>query len=162
MLGSMADLQPADACVDDAGRVPLPRLLAQAEAAFAADFDRRLRTSDFPTLSLAHSRNVLRHLADGPRRASAIAVECGVSKQALSQQIAHLEHSGLVATEPDPHDARARLVMLTASGVRAQQLVRRLFVDIEAEWAGEFGDDDLAALRRVLQAVLDRGRVRAC
>ncbi|MFT3860494.1 MarR family winged helix-turn-helix transcriptional regulator [Micropruina sp.] len=159
----MAGPQPIDVCAaDDAGRAPLPRLLAEAEAVFAIEFDRRMRTSEFPSLSLAHARNVLRQLGDEPRRASDIATDCGVSKQALSQQIAHLEQTGLVRIVPDPTDARARLVTLTEAGIRAQHLVRTLFVEIERDWAGEFGEDDLAALRRVLQALSGRRRVKPC
>ncbi|MBK8448221.1 MAG: winged helix-turn-helix transcriptional regulator [Micropruina sp.] len=153
----------AESCADDTAgaRVPLPRLLAEAEAAFAAEFDKRMRRGEFATLSLAHSRNVLRHLGDGPLRARDIVGDCGVSKQALSQQIAHLEQGGYVAIEPDPADARARLVTLTEKGARAQQIIRRLFIDIENDWAAEFGADDLATVRRVLVALLTRGRTRA-
>ena len=141
-----------------AAPVPLARLLAEAEAAFAAEFDRRMRETDFATLSLAHSRNVLRHLGEGPRRASDIVGDCGVSKQALSQQIAHLQHDGYLQIEADPADARARLIGLTHKGARAQQVVRRLFIEIENDWADEFGADDLATVRRVLVALLARGR----
>lgn len=153
----------AGSCADDTAgaRVPLPRLLAEAEAAFAAEFDQRMRLGEFATLSLAHSRNVLRHLGDGPRRARDIVGDCGVSKQALSQQIAHLAHDGYVRIEPDPADARARLVTLTPKGARAQQIIRGLFVDIENDWAAEFGADDLTTVRRVLVALLNRGRTRA-
>lgn len=140
----------------------LPRLLAEAEALFAAEFDHRLRTSEFASVSLAHARNVLRHLGQEPRRASAIVADCGVSKQALSQQIALLEHDGLLTVQPDPADARARLLTLSTRGVRAQQLVGRLFHEIEDEWATEIGADDLAALRRVLGALAARRRTRAC
>ena len=150
-------------CDLDAGagvRPPLPALLAEGAAVFARDFDARLATSEFPALSLAHSRNVLRYLADGPRRASAIAAEGGVSKQALSQQIAHLEANGFLLVEPDPADARARLLRLTDSGIRAQRLVHRLFAEIEADWAESFGADDVESLRSVLTAALGRRRPR--
>lgn len=141
-------------------RIPLPALLAEAQTIFARDFDARLATSEFPALSLAHSRNVLRYLGDGPRRASAIAAEGGVSKQALSQQIAHLEHNGFLRVDPDPADARARLLCLTEKGERAQRLVRRLFVEIEDDWAATFGGTEVEVLRRVLTAALGRRRPR--
>ena len=148
-------------CDDDPDvRVPLPALLAEGAVVFARDFDAKLATSEFPTLSLAHSRNVLRHLAHGPCRASTIAAQGCVSKQALSQQIAHLEADGFLQVEPDPADARARLVRLTDKGERAQRLVHRLFVEIEADWTKSLGPDDMEGLRRVLTAALGRRRPR--
>lgn len=138
-------------------RIPLPALLAETVGRFGAEFDRRLADSEFPALSLAHSRNVLRHLGSAPRRASSLVNESGVSKQALSQQIAHLESNGFVCSQPDPCDARARLLSLTDKGVRAQRLVRRFFVEIEDDWAARLGGDELESVRRVLTALL-----RAC
>ena len=90
------------------------------ESALAiGEFDRRIRGSEFCALSLAHSRNVLRHLGEGPMRASELVERCDVSKQAISQQIAHLAANDYVALDADPRDARARLVRLTTKGERA-------------------------------------------
>jgi len=143
--------------VDD--RIPLPALLAETVVRFAGEFDHRLADSEFPALSLAHSRNVLRHLGSGPRRASSLVDDAGVSKQALSQQIAYLEANGFLVSEPDPCDARARLLTLTDKGVRAQRLVRRFFVEIEHDWAYRLGSTELETLRRTL-TTLARGDVR--
>jgi DNA-binding MarR family transcriptional regulator len=101
------------------GRVPLVRLLHRAEIAYVAEFDRRLADTAYTSLTLAHSRGVLRHLGDGPVRASRLVDECGVSKQAVSQQIAQLEAAGYVAVTADPSDARARVVTLTERGAAA-------------------------------------------
>lgn len=129
---------------------PLVSLLGRAEAAYVAEFDRRLRDSEFCALSLAHSRNVLRHLADGSRRASQIVTECEVTKQAVSQQIAHLERQGYLTAEPDPSDQRARLLHLTDRGRAAQCFVARLFDQLDAEWAAHLGPTAYAALRAAL------------
>lgn len=145
-----------DACAgDDRGRFPLVGLLSRAHALFVADFEERLRESSYDQLSLAHSSNVLRHLADGPRRASHLVTQCGVTKQAVSQQIAHLERNGYVAVCPDETDQRARLVALTVKGECAQELVRRLFTEVEDAWVARIGEGDAAALRRALTSVLD-------
>ena len=145
-----------DACAgDDRGRAPLVGLLSRAHALFVADFEERLRESSFDQLSLAHSSNVLRHLADGPRRASHLVTQCGVTKQAVSQQIAHLERAGYVAVCPDESDQRARLVALTAKGERAQDLVRRLFREVEDAWVARIGEADAASLRRALETLID-------
>lgn len=147
----------ADACTGADGRPPLVNLLARAQASFVADFEARLRASEIDGLSLAHSTNVLRHLSDGPRRARDIVDRCGVTKQAVSQQIAHLERNGFVAVSRDEEDQRARIVALTTQGECAQVVVRRLFEEVEQDWAERIGEDATAALRQALTDLLGEG-----
>lgn len=144
-------------CVGADGRPPLVNLLARAQASFIADFEARLRASSIEGLSLAHSTNVLRHLAEGPRRARDIVDRCGVTKQAVSQQIAHLERNGYVTVGRDGEDQRARIVSLTAKGECAQAVVHQLFEEVEREWAERIGDGEVAALRRSLTELLGEG-----
>ena len=136
--------------------VPVGALLSRAAALFAAEFDRRVAASDLPDLSLAQCRNVLRHLADGPRWATQIVAHSELSKQAVSQQVRQLERSGHVVVIPDPVDHRARLVALTPDGERALALAHRLFAEIEQDWATRIGPADAVALRRGLTALLGR------
>ncbi|WP_338537485.1 MarR family transcriptional regulator [Janibacter terrae] len=150
------ELAPA-ACAGADGAPPLVNLLARAQAAFVADFDDRLRASEIEHLSLAHSSNVLRHLSDGPRRAREIVDRCGVTKQAVSQQIAHLERNGFVAVGRDAEDQRARVVSLTTKGECAQVVVSRLFVEVEEDWAARIGGDEVAAMRAALTELLGDG-----
>lgn len=149
-----------DTCSGADRRQPLVRLFNRAEAVFIADFDRRIAASEFAGLSLAHSRNVLRQLGEGPRRASQVAGSCDVTKQALSQQIAQLERDGYLSVAPDPHDARARILTLTDKGERAQALAHRIFAEIEDDWSAEIGEDELATVRRVLTALVEAAGVR--
>lgn len=145
------------ACTGVDGRPPLVNLLARAQAGFITDFEARLRASEIDGLSLAHSTNVLRHLAEGPRRARDIVDRCGVTKQAVSQQIAHLERNGFVAVGRDDEDQRARVVSLTAKGECAQAVVHRLFVEVEEDWARQIGTDHVSALRQALTELLGDG-----
>ncbi len=143
--------------LDASGRVPLAALLARAERAFNAEFDRRLVESQFEALSIAHSRNILRHLGCGPMRASLIVAKGEVSKQAISQQIAHLERNGYVTVTPDPTDQRARMLALTEQGERAQAMVNRLFTEIEDDWIAELSkrSEHTEHLRPALLALLE-------
>lgn len=141
---------------------PLINLLGRAKHAFTTDFDARLANSEFCALSLAHSANVMRHLGDGPLRQAEIVDRCGVTKQAVSQQIVHLERNGYVEVSPDPKDQRARLISLTDKGVRAQEFVLATFDEIERDWAGLIGTRDAAGLRRALTALLDRVGQQGC
>jgi DNA-binding MarR family transcriptional regulator len=136
-------------------RTPVIAMLRRLQSAYVAEFDRRLRSSEFCALSLAHSRNVLRHLGEGPRRASQLVELAGVTKQAISQQLSHLETEGYVRIEPDPADHRARLVALTDKGARAQQLVWQTFVEIEEDWGPVLGGSErVESFRGDLELIL--------
>lgn len=133
-------------------------LLGKAQADFVARVDRRLSQTEFCALSLAHSRNVLRYLREGPQRASQIVALCDVSKQALSQQVVHLERNGYVLVAPDPSDQRARLLSLTDKGRRAQALVESVFAEVEQEWGRQYGVENIQMLRDLLTAVAHGSR----
>src|SRR5690606_9851320 len=121
---------------------PLVSLLGRLEGAFVAEFDRRVDDSPFCALSLAHARNVLQHLTDGELRASALVTRSGVTKQAISQQLAQLERAGYVCIAPDPADQRARLVALTATGRSALAEAQRIMNEIECDWSTHLGGTD--------------------
>lgn len=129
---------------------PLVSLLGRVKDEFEATFAQRLKDSEFDSLSLAHASNVLRHLHDGPQQASRIVGVCGVSKQAVSQQITHLQRNGYLTVRPHPTDHRARVLETTDKGQRARVLVERIFAEIEADWVASLGPEDGPELRRLL------------
>lgn len=139
------------ACQGPGGNPPLSVLLGRAEALFLAEFEQRLVDSEFGDVSLSHSANVLRFLDAGPRRASQFIGSCGVSKQAVSQQISQLEKRGYIVAVPDPDDHRARLLALTERGAAAEAFVREVFADVEKSWSERLGLRDAASLRRILE-----------
>ena len=141
-------------CSGAEGRPPLSVLLSRAEAMFLGEFEQRLAESDFAGLSLAHSANVLRFLDAGPQRASQFVGACGVSKQAVSQQIAHLEKQGYISSTPDAQDQRARILALTERGTAAQTYVHRVFAEVEHSWAERLGAEDSIHLRRILEGLI--------
>ena len=138
-------------CGTGPGERPLPVLLSRAEAIFLAEFEKRLADSEFGDVSLAHSANVMRFLLDGPMRASQFVGACGVSKQAVSQQISQLEKRGYIAATPDPDDQRARILALTDRGHAAERQIRQIFAEVETSWAARLGTGDAESLRRVLE-----------
>jgi DNA-binding MarR family transcriptional regulator len=92
-------------------------------------------------------------------RVTELAERSGLTKQAVSEVIPELEELGYVTREPDPRDKRAKIVRLTPKGREATLTGRRLFAEIEAEWAEQFGDELLAALREAAEriAAAERG-----
>lgn len=137
------------------GDRPLVSLLAAARDAFAADFDERMKRSEFFNLSMAHATNVLRHL-EGPQQASRIVSVCGVSKQAVSQQISHLERNGYLTVSPHPTDHRVRVLHPTDRGRRAKAFAEQTLAEIETEWVASLGPADGPQVRRILMALAGR------
>lgn len=136
-------------------RLPLSALFAQALAAFTLEFEREVADAGFPDLSLALGSNALRFLdSDEDLRIGAIAARAGVSKQAASQQVAHLEKHGYVEVGPDPEDSRAKVVRLTPRGRRSQEVCRPLLDKVEHRWEERYGPEVVRSLRTSLEALV--------
>lgn len=141
-------------------RLPLSALLSQVLTAFTAEFEQDVASSGYPELSLALGSNVMRFLGEDGLRIGTIAQLAGVSKQAVSQQVAYLERYGYVTVEPDPADQRAKVVHLTERGWGTRDVCSPLFGDIEERWERRYGPDEVRRLRASLEAVaaqLERG-----
>jgi DNA-binding MarR family transcriptional regulator len=90
---------------------------------------------------------------DQGSRLTELAERSGLTKQAVGEVIPELEQLGYVAREPDPRDRRAKIIKLTPKGRDACLTGRRLFADIEREWAEELGEELLAGLREAAERI---------
>jgi DNA-binding MarR family transcriptional regulator len=99
---------------------------------------------------------VFQHVLAGPLSITDLAGRMGVTQQAASKAVAHLERRGLLERRNSPTDARARLLHLTASGRAAIEAGRRYRATLDAELADEFGADRVADARTLLAAVITR------
>ncbi len=84
--------------------------------------------------------HITRHLALGGSRLTDLAVRAGMTKQAMGDLVTQCEAWGLVVREPDPHDARARQVRFTPTGLAWLQAFRDAVAQAEAEFRAEVGD----------------------
>ena len=135
---------------------PLSALLSRVSAAFNADFERRLSDAGFPDMTFSLGSNVLRFLTPGGAvRMGSLTEMSGVTKQAISQQVAYLEARGYVAVEADAADSRAKLVRLTEKGQRSMEVAMSLFAALERDWQERFGCDQMRHLRALLKDILD-------
>jgi len=82
-------------------------------------------------------------ILDGPQRIGSLAKALGVTMATASRTVDALVGAGLVHREPDPQDARAVRVVLTARGRKEHQLRYRRFVR-----ALERLSDDLSEVER--------------
>ena len=75
----------------------------------------------------------------------------GVTKQAASKTVRHLEESGYVSRTPDPDDARATLIARSERGNALLQASAILFDKQRDRWRADLGDEHfnaaVAALR---------------
>jgi DNA-binding MarR family transcriptional regulator len=80
-------------------------------------------------------------------RLTELAERSGLTKQAIGEAVTELERLGYLTRVPDPEDRRAKIITLTERGLDACLKGRRLFAEIEREWAEELGEDLVGALR---------------
>ena len=83
-------------------------------------------------------------------RITDMADRAGVTKQAVTLMVDHLEAGGYVVRLADPTDRRAKLVVLTERGAAAAEVSRRAAADIERGWGELLGGERLAELKTTL------------
>ena len=86
-------------------------------------------------------------------RLTELAERAGLTKQAVGEAANELERLGYVERLPDPKDKRAKIIKLTPSGLDACLTGRRIFAEIEREWAEEFGEELIAGLREAVERI---------
>ena len=83
-------------------------------------------------VSAAHI-HVTRHLALQGSRLTDLAASAGMTKQAMGKLVDQCEAWNLVTRTPDPHDARARRVAFTATGLIWLKAFQDAVAQTEAE-----------------------------
>jgi DNA-binding MarR family transcriptional regulator len=140
----------------------LGRLLGHALRRFDARvLERMARDVDVP-LALAHLAarqqvtaahiHITRHLALDGSRLTDLAAKAGMSKQAMGELVDQCEAWGLVVREPDPRDARARLVRFTPTGLAWLAAFERAVTQAEAEFRAEVGEEVATVVALGLEA----------
>jgi DNA-binding MarR family transcriptional regulator len=121
--------------------------------ALADEVQRRLAADGYDDARFADGV-LIQHVVDGPRLIGELAARLGVTQQAASKAVADLERRGYVAREPDPADARARRVALTARGTGVVEAARRHRAAVVAELEASLGAERLEAARAALLDVV--------
>ena len=85
--------------------------------------------------------HITRHLALQGSRLTELAQAAGMSKQAMADLVDQCEAWGLVVREPDPRDARARLIRFTPLGLDWLRAFRLAVAQAEAEFRDAVGDE---------------------
>ncbi|MGW5740352.1 MarR family winged helix-turn-helix transcriptional regulator [Amycolatopsis sp. NPDC003861] len=123
--------------------------------AMTDEVQRRLATRGFSDLRF-NDGVVIQHVLAAPLSITALAERMGVTQQAASKAVADLERRGLLRREPDPADARTKLLHLTAHAVAAVEATRVLRRELQEEIEAEYGMERVEEAQRLLAAVIGR------
>ena len=86
-------------------------------------------------------------------RLGELAQAAQLSKQTVGSIVDQLEAAGYVRRIPDPADARARLVTVTAKGQTLVELSVPVIREIETAWESELGHARMRQLKETLTAL---------
>ena len=138
----------------------LARLLLEARRALAADLDEDLAERGYPDLRPGHAALFLGVDRRSGSRITDLAEASRLTKQAMMAVVDDLEERGYVRRVPDPGDARAKLVRLTARGRNAAAECRRAVQSLDQRTKRRLGDRSYEALLEALEVlVTDDGEV---
>lgn len=128
------------------------RLLAVAYQKFARQLSDRLIEEGWTDVTIAHGK-ALELIGDDGSRVRDMADQAGMTHQAMTQLVEHLETHGYAERLIDVHDKRAKLVSLTDMGRRHLDSAWAHISSIEMEWTGKLGAQQLDELRRHLETL---------
>ena len=133
----------------------LYRLLLRASRAESTATLQRVRELGYGDVSLADT-TLLASLDTEGTIMSALARRVGVTRQAVSQQIAALESAGYVERRPSEADGRAAVVTRTARGRALLDDALDVVEGLETDYQSLLGAERLAALKALLSSLLER------
>lgn len=135
------------------GTVPLARLFLSAAGILVDRLHDELASRGWE--DVRHSWGfVMGRLNAGPASVNDIATFLGVSKQAASKTVEHMQANGLVRLSPHPEDGRQKMVEMSARGEQFLRDVEAIYREVEFSWAERMGQGELERMRERLTAFL--------
>jgi DNA-binding MarR family transcriptional regulator len=139
------------------GDPDLPRLLLEASRVLGGEVVAELDERGFPDARPGHA-GVFMHIdRRSGTRLTDLARRARMTKQGMMLLVDDLENRGYVRRVPDPEDARAKVVRLTARGRRYVAEARRSVAAVEARARREVGDRRYEVLRDMLEQLIGTG-----
>ncbi len=126
---------------------PLPALLTEVKIAAIDKLRDRIAQAGHPEIREGHGCVFGFIDLEHGSRLTDLALSAGLTKQAVGEAVTELERIGYVVRVPDPHDGRAKIIQLTDRGMDAVIKGRRIFAEIEREWAEQIGPELMASFR---------------
>jgi DNA-binding MarR family transcriptional regulator len=138
---------------------PLPGLLAQVKVFAVQELFSRMRDAGFDDVREGHGCVFGFVDVEHGSRLTDVAERARLTKQAVGEVVAELEGLGYVVRVPDPADGRAKIIRFTERGREAALTGRRLFAEIEDEWAERFGEERIAEMRATAEEIAEAYRL---
>lgn len=79
-----------------------------------------------------------------------LAVQAGVTRQAMNYVLGQLEQLGYLERRIDPDDVRSRRIYLTQRGAATIPIIRNAIAELEREWETRLAPTDWHELKRLL------------
>ena len=133
--------------------------LLAASRALVDGVDAGVRARGFDDVRPAHGFAFAR-LSAGGATITQLAEHLDVTRQAAAQLVDELSAKGYVERQPHPHDARARLIVLTSKGWACTRAAEAAIADTLGHWEAVLGPERLHALRDDLLRVAPNGPLR--
>ena len=108
-----------------------------------------LRRHGWPNVSRSQSL-ILLNVAFGVHRASALAENLGISRQAISQMLSEMQKAGMIEMRPDPDDGRAQIVVFSSQSSALRSDAMAILEKIETTLAERLGKRRLSQMRETL------------
>jgi DNA-binding MarR family transcriptional regulator len=140
---------------------PIAGLLNEVKVAAVRKLFERLREEGFEHVREGHGCVFGFIDIENGSRLTEIAERAGLTKQAVGEAATELERLGYAERVPDPTDKRAKIIKLTPSGIEACLTGRRIFAEIEREWAEQFGEELVASMREAAERIATSEREAA-
>lgn len=132
---------------------PLPSVLSQVKTLAVQDMFSRMAAEGFDDVREGHGCVFGFIDLEHGSRLTDLAERAGLTKQAVGEAVAELERKGYLERVSDPQDGRAKIIKLTRRGVDAALTGRRLFKEIEDEWAERYGEERVVSLRQCAEEI---------
>jgi DNA-binding MarR family transcriptional regulator len=132
---------------------PLPALLTGVKLAAVDKLRGRIAEAGHPDIREGHGCVFGFIDIDNGSRLTDLAANAGLTKQAVGEAVTELERLGYVTRVPDPQDGRAKIIQLTDRGLDAVIKGRRIFAEIEREWAEQIGPELMASFREAAMRI---------
>ena len=147
---------------EDDRKPTLGAMFRLVHSAMTQEYARWLETTEYHDIRPAHAA-VLQPLWGAPdgERLTTLAATASITKQSAGALVDTLVVAGYVERVPDPDDARAIRIRLTARGRRYARDARRFGHDLEARLAQQLGAGRMKTLRNTLDLLRDAFRNEA-
>ena len=129
-------------------------VLGQAYVRFVDELHAHLAGGGFGDLGRSYGQ-VFRTLDAGPATVTSIARGLGITIQGASKLVQEMVERGYVVREPDPDDARAKLLRLGPRGEGALRAARTFHRAFERKLIRQIGAERATVVREVLAVLAD-------